>query len=61
MLQLQKRADRGRPRLVVPLKTNPDGSLNYPIVVGKGTNEVIIENMGTNFTIIVTTGSLLKR
>ncbi|KAF9331357.1 choline dehydrogenase 7 [Linnemannia elongata] len=41
-----KRADRGRPRLVVPLKTNPDGSLNYPIVVGKGTNEVIIENMG---------------
>ncbi|KAF9133822.1 choline dehydrogenase 7 [Mortierella sp. 14UC] len=30
----------------VPLKTNPDGSLNYPIVVGKGTNEVIIENMG---------------
>ncbi|KAF9422755.1 choline dehydrogenase 7 [Podila epigama] len=41
-----KRADRGRPRVVVPLKTNPDGSLNYPIVVGKGTNEVIIENMG---------------
>ncbi|KAF9093089.1 choline dehydrogenase 7 [Mortierella sp. AD031] len=41
-----KRADRGRPRLVVPLKTNPDGSLSYPIVVGKGTNEVIIENMG---------------
>ncbi|KAF9950950.1 transforming growth factor beta regulator 1 [Mortierella alpina] len=41
-----KRADRGRPRAVVPLKTNPDGSLNYPIVVGKGTNEVIIENMG---------------
>ncbi|KAG0330175.1 transforming growth factor beta regulator 1, partial [Podila humilis] len=40
-----KRADRGRPRPVVPLKTNPDGSLNYPIVVGKGTNEVIIENM----------------
>ncbi|KAF9920717.1 transforming growth factor beta regulator 1 [Linnemannia zychae] len=42
----KKRADRGQPRLVVPLKTNPDGSLNYPIVVGKGTNEVIIENMG---------------
>ncbi|KAF9274389.1 transforming growth factor beta regulator 1 [Mortierella alpina] len=41
-----KRADRGRPRAVVPLKTNPDGSLNYPIVVGKGTNEVIVENMG---------------
>ncbi|KAI7825197.1 hypothetical protein BC939DRAFT_132466 [Gamsiella multidivaricata] len=41
-----KRADRGRPRAVVPLPTNPDGSLNYPIVVGKGTNEVIIENMG---------------
>ncbi|KAG0082734.1 transforming growth factor beta regulator 1 [Podila epicladia] len=41
-----KRADRGRPRAVVPLKTNPDGTLNYPIVVGKGTNEVIIENMG---------------
>ncbi|KAF9173590.1 transforming growth factor beta regulator 1 [Mortierella sp. AD010] len=40
-----KRADRGRPRAVVPLPTNPDGSLNYPIVVGKGTNEVIIENM----------------
>ncbi|KAI8594617.1 F/Y rich C-terminus-domain-containing protein [Dissophora ornata] len=42
----QKRADRGRPRAVVPLPTNPDGSLNYPIVVGRGTNEVIIENMG---------------
>ncbi|KAG0015383.1 transforming growth factor beta regulator 1 [Podila clonocystis] len=41
-----KRADRGRPRAVVPLITNPDGTLNYPIVVGKGTNEVIIENMG---------------
>ncbi|KAF9363197.1 transforming growth factor beta regulator 1 [Mortierella sp. NVP85] len=41
-----KRADRGRPRAVVPLPTNPDGSLNYPIVVGRGTNEVIIENMG---------------
>ncbi|KAF9112202.1 transforming growth factor beta regulator 1 [Mortierella sp. AM989] len=39
-------AYRGRPRAVVPLPTNPDGSLNYPIVVGKGTNEVIIENMG---------------
>ncbi|KAG9325416.1 hypothetical protein KVV02_002652 [Mortierella alpina] len=54
-----KRADRGRPRAVVPLKTNPDGSLNYPIVVGKGTNEVIIENMGKkpqtrNFTAIKT-------
>ncbi|KAF9937652.1 transforming growth factor beta regulator 1 [Modicella reniformis] len=42
----QKRADRGRPRAVVPLPTNSDGSLNYPIVVGKGTNEVIIESMG---------------
>ncbi|GJJ75935.1 hypothetical protein EMPS_08293 [Entomortierella parvispora] len=41
-----KRADRGRPRAVVPLKTNPDGTLNYPVVVGRGTNEVIIENMG---------------
>ncbi|KAF9183843.1 transforming growth factor beta regulator 1 [Haplosporangium sp. Z 767] len=41
-----KRADRGQPRHVVPLETNPDGSLNYPIVVGKGSNEVIIENMG---------------
>ncbi|KAF9360524.1 transforming growth factor beta regulator 1 [Mortierella sp. AD094] len=39
-------ANRGRPRAVVPLPTNPDGTLNYPIVVGKGTNEVIIENMG---------------
>ncbi|KAF9380391.1 transforming growth factor beta regulator 1, partial [Podila verticillata] len=41
-----KRADRGRPRAVVPLKTKADGTLDYPIVVGKGTNEVIIENMG---------------
>ncbi|KAG0365221.1 choline dehydrogenase 7 [Mortierella sp. AD032] len=46
MTRDSKRADRGRPRLVVPLKTNTDGSLSYPIVVGKGTNEVIIENMG---------------
>ncbi|KAF9414157.1 choline dehydrogenase 7, partial [Entomortierella beljakovae] len=43
-----KRADRGRPRAVVPLPTNEDGTLNYPIVVGKGTNEVIIENMDTS-------------
>ncbi|KAF8952635.1 hypothetical protein BGZ46_003416 [Entomortierella lignicola] len=42
-----KRADRGRPRAVVPLPTNPDGSLNYPIVVGKGTNEfqITLEDM----------------
>lgn len=44
--QLQKRADRGHPRIVMPLETTESGELNYPVIVGKGINEVIIEDMG---------------
>ncbi|KAF9393185.1 hypothetical protein CPC16_002621 [Podila verticillata] len=44
--QLQKRAGRGHPSTVIPLQTTESGELNYPVTVGKGINEVIIEDMG---------------
>ncbi|KAI9239047.1 MAG: hypothetical protein BYD32DRAFT_435213 [Podila humilis] len=45
--QLQKRAGRGHPSTVIPLQTTESGELNYPVTVGKGINEVIIEDMDT--------------
>lgn len=44
--QLQKRADGGRPRTVMPVETTESEEVNYLVIVGKGINEVIIEDMG---------------
>ncbi|KAH8551223.1 F/Y rich C-terminus-domain-containing protein [Umbelopsis sp. PMI_123] len=42
-----KRDDRTQPKAVQPLPRRPDGTIALPVTIGRGTNEVIIYNIGT--------------
>lgn len=41
-----KRDDRTQPKSVQPLPRRPDGTIALPVTIGRGTNEVIIYNIG---------------
>ncbi|CAO3662382.1 unnamed protein product [Umbelopsis vinacea] len=42
-----KRDDRTQPKSVQPLPRRPDGTIALPVTIGRGTNEVIIYNIGS--------------
>ncbi|KAJ2468958.1 hypothetical protein GGI02_003537 [Coemansia sp. RSA 2322] len=41
-----KRADRSEPRVVEALHRDSVGALSFPIVIGRGSNEVVIHSLG---------------
>lgn len=43
-----KRDDRTQPKSVQPLPRRQDGSIALPVTIGRGTNEVIIYNIGAH-------------